>query len=275
LANLPGADFSEAQLQGASFRYAQIQGADFSEAQLQGVSFRYARIQGASFRYAHVQGANLGYAQLQGADLGEAQLQGADLRGVQFQGADLHKAALWRSRIRGARWNFADLRATVVEPMAKADIDALIDEATTSIPDEERQKAVAERLTEALRTSRRSARPDFPEEWRSDPDVMFQPGAPKPEPFDWGPRKWITEHAYDEDLAKFLGDLACGRNAPEAQTRGLARQALWQPDRLFAQRLAVRLAGPDCPPAKGCGRTCESSSSNSRPRLVRSRRSSG
>ena len=85
---------------------------------------------------------------------------------------------------------------------------------------------------------------------------MFEPGDPEPEPFDWGPRKWATEEAYDEDLAKFLGDLACGSDVPEAQTRGLARRALdlrtsgrVRPP--LAQALAARLIGPDCPPAKG------------------------
>jgi hypothetical protein len=126
--------------------------------------------------------------------------------------------------------------------------------------------------------------PDFPNEWRPEPkrfepgpfywdlkksfrsqrseqNVMFEPGDPEPEPLDWGPPKWPTEQAYDEDLAKFLGDLACGRDVSEAQTRGLARRALvtagfdksikGEPDRVWLWLFAARLIGPDCPPAKG------------------------
>ena len=84
---------------------------------------------------------------------------------------------------------------------------------------------------------------------------MFELGDPEPEPFNWGRPNWATEEAYDEDLATFLGDLACGRDVPEAQTQGLARRALTQllaePDRLWPRLFAARLIGPDCPPAKG------------------------
>ena len=48
----------------------------------------------------------------------------------------------------------------------------------------------------------------------------------------------------------FLGELACGPDV--AETQGLAWRALGPEsrDRLFAQLLAARLIGPDCPPAK-------------------------
>jgi hypothetical protein len=62
-------------------------------------------------------------------------------------------------------------------------------------------------------------------------------------------------------LAKFLGDLACDRDVPEAQANGLARRALdtgrpqifWrgEPDRFWPGLFATRIIGPDCPPAKG------------------------
>jgi hypothetical protein len=52
-------------------------------------------------------------------------------------------------------------------------------------------------------------------------------------------------------LHLFFGNLACPSDLPGAQTRGIARRAILDSDRLFAWRLAARLSGPDCPPAKG------------------------
>ena len=84
---------------------------------------------------------------------------------------------------------------------------------------------------------------------------MFEPGDPEPEPFDWGPRKWPTAPAYGKDLAAFLGDLACAAEAPEEQTRGLARRALAtvgdELGRVWPALFAARVIGTDCPPAKG------------------------
>jgi hypothetical protein len=97
---------------------------------------------------------------------------------------------------------------------------------------------------------------------------MFNTGDPRPEPFPWGQPTWATQQAYDKALAKLLGDLACSRGAPEAQTRSLASRAvysleaqtpglLWgavyinEPERLWPKLFAARAAGPDCPPAKG------------------------
>jgi hypothetical protein len=136
--------------------------------------------------------------------------------------------------------------------MSDSDIDALVTEATKGLPEGEPRKETAEWLNDALRAEDRPARPDFPEEWRSEPKVMFSAGDPEPGPFDWGLRKWATEQAYDVDLAKFLGDIACGRDVPEARAQGFARRALdvENKDRLFAQRLAARLIA-NCPPAKG------------------------
>jgi hypothetical protein len=128
------------------------------------------------------------------------------------------------------RWERADLRGSQLVPMADAEIDALIAEATSGIPDEVRRKAVTEQLTAALRTDDRPAVPRFLESIR------------------WG--EWATNEAYAVGLAEFLAQLACGRDVVEAQTRGLARRALGDSGRLYAQRLAERLTGPDCPPAK-------------------------
>ena len=87
---------------------------------------------------------------------------------------------------------------------------------------------------------------------------MFEAGDPKPEPFDWGPRKWATEEAYDEDLAAFLGDLACGRDVPEAQTRASPARSRTCAPRDGEGPIASGLSSSprassaaDCPPAKG------------------------
>ena len=105
-----------------------------------------------------------------------------------------------------------------------------------------------------MRSKERSPRPDFPDEWRSAPNVMFSAGHAEFEPFRWGQPNWVTEQAYDADLATFLGDLACASDVPEAQTRSLARRALatpaFEPERVWPPLFAKQVTGPDCPPAK-------------------------
>ena len=140
--------------------------------------------------------------------------------------------------------------------MTTSEIDALIGEATKGIADEDGRKARTDTLTAMLQIEN-SPGSEFPEQWRSEPNVMFEAGDPQPEPFAWGEPKWATERAYDEDLAAFLGDLACGRDVAEAQTRGLARRALeparlqeGAPDRLWPRLFAARVIGADCPPAE-------------------------
>ena len=63
---------------------------------------------------------------------------------------------------------------------------------------------------------------------------------------------------YDEKLAEFLGDLACGEEASPALALGLVRRTLlwaevaFENDRLLYQRLVQRLTPDDtvsCPPA--------------------------
>jgi uncharacterized protein YjbI with pentapeptide repeats len=229
-AQLRGAVLVGAQLQKADLSNAWLEGADLSNAWLLGANLSSAWLQGANLRTAQLRGANLSQAKLQGADLSAAQLQGADLRSAQLQGADLQRAALGhaivgiaptRRVVGGTQWDFADLRDFNVWPM------------------------------DAPRTWR-PARPYFPDELLKRPNVMFNASDPTPEPLVWGSPKWATEMAYDEDLAGFLADLACERDVPEAQTWNLARRALhWSNrDRPFATRLAARIAGPDCPPAK-------------------------
>jgi hypothetical protein len=140
--------------------------------------------------------------------------------------------------------------------MTSSEIDALITEATKGIADEDTRKARTDALTAMLQAGSPPGF-EFPEQWRSEPDVMFETGDPQAEPFEWGDRKWATERAYDENLAAFLGDLVCGRDAPEAQIRGLARRALeparsqGEPYRVWPRLFAGRLIGADCPPAEG------------------------
>jgi uncharacterized protein YjbI with pentapeptide repeats len=256
-AELSSATLSRANLQGADLRGAQLQGADLRHAQLQGADLDQAQLQGAQFGSANLQGASLQEAQLQGADLRDAQLQGANLYQARLQGADLRGTRIWRARGDDALWHLADLRASSVNKMTESDIDTLIGDATKGISDGEGRKARTDALTATLRTENAPGF-DFPEQWRSEPNVMFETGDPKPEPFAWGRPNWHTERAYDEDLAAFLGDLACGRDAPEAQTRGLVRRALeparpqaGEHDRLWPKLFAARVIGTDCPPAEG------------------------
>jgi uncharacterized protein YjbI with pentapeptide repeats len=255
-ADLRGADLSGGQLQGADLRHAQLQGANLDQAQLQGALLGGANLQGASLQGARLQVADLGDAQLQGANLYQARLQGADLRRAGLQGADLRGARLWRARGDEALWAFADLRVSSVQEMTRSDIDALIALATKGIADEDGRQARAEALAARLRTPDSQAS-GFPERWRSQPDVMFETGDPRPEPLAWGRPRWASDQTYDQDLATFLGDLACGGDAPAAQTRGLARRALeparpggGESDRLWPRLFAARVVGPDCPPAE-------------------------
>jgi hypothetical protein len=141
-------------------------------------------------------------------------------------------------------WDWADLRDSTVVPVEVADIADLAAAGGVAVP----------QLTKALETDDRPSDPKFPAVWQSHPNVMFNTGDPKPEPFRWGIPKW-TEQTYNEALAKFLGDLACSSDAPEAQTRGLATRASVvsanEHAALWPELFAARVLGPDCPPAKG------------------------
>ena len=159
--------------------------------------------------------------------------------------------------------------------MTRSDIDALIGEATKGIADEDGRKARTDTLSAMLQIEN-SPGSGFPEPWRSEPNVMFETGDPRPEPFAWGRPNWDTERAYDEDLAAFLGDLACNRDAPEAQVRGLARRALeaarlqdGEPDRVWPRLFAARVIGADCSLAGGWPTTCAASSNSSQRRPMR------
>lgn len=148
------------------------------------------------------------------------------------------------------------------------DVEALISEATKGMPDENKRKVVGQRLTGALQSERdRPSRPKFPEIWQSEPNVMFDPEDPNPEPFNWGQRKWSDE-AYQTRLADLMTELACSPKVPVAQIRGIARRALdtaypsgatgglesipllFRRDRWWTVLLAERVT-TGCPPARG------------------------
>ncbi|MGH6900086.1 MAG: pentapeptide repeat-containing protein [Geminicoccaceae bacterium] len=283
-AKLQGADLSAANLQGATLWNVNLQGADFAVANLQGVSLWGGNLQGARLIGADLQGAALANANLQGAVLWGANLQGAERGGFKFQGgvvfdadflgtdfpsaanlpsanlqgADLRGAHLWRASLEdggnsGDRWGLVDLRGVDVDPIEA--LDAWIEEVMRQIGGdeqiggEETRGHVADVLRAALRDDDRPETPRFPDEWRSAPKAMFDPGDPLPQRLGWGARVWATDDAYDEDLAEFLGELACGQDATIYVTHGLAGRVLSDRNRLYAKELAVRLTGDDCPPA--------------------------
>jgi uncharacterized protein YjbI with pentapeptide repeats len=256
-AQLQGASLQDAQLRGASLEFAHLEGAGLRSAQLQIANLGSARLQGADLEQAGLLGASLESAELQGANLKEAQLQGADLDGAELQGADLSGTIVWRTQANGARLDFADLRGSNVPLMTISDLRALVSEATKDIPDEVRRTGLAETLTFTILGPPPdvSPRPEFLEERQLAPNAIFSAGYPFPAPADWGRHNWATEEAYDEDLATFLGDLACGRDVPEAQAQGLARRALltfdFEPKRVWPALFAKQVTGPNCPPAKG------------------------
>jgi uncharacterized protein YjbI with pentapeptide repeats len=268
---LANADLRGANLNGAVLTGAQLQGAVLYDAdrnrgvQLQGADLSYAQLQRADLSQAYLPGANLWRAQLQGANLRGAELQGAFLYGARLQGVDLSGTRIWRVDSLNALWSLADLRHSSVRPMTDPEIDALIGEATKEIPNEASRRGTAEVLSRALRSDERSPRPIFPEQWRSEPDVMFEPGDPAPEPFDWGPPRWATEQAYDEDLATYLGDLACAANAhprrrPKALLGALSTEEIDCGGRCWPSRSPV----PIVRRRRGCLRTCAVSWNNLR-----------
>jgi uncharacterized protein YjbI with pentapeptide repeats len=251
-ADLRGTDLRWADLQGAFLARANLQGADLAEADLQGADLAEADLRGAYLSCprrsdcTNLQGAVLGGANLQGAGLGGAALQGADLAEADLRGADLRGAQLWRASIgdrpgRDHLWNLVDLRGARIDPV---DVDALVTEMQDRIADEQRRAQVTKQLEAALRDDR----PDLPS-WQGQPNVIFHGSDPVPRALAWAAPR-MTEAAYDEKLATFLGNLACGDHGSPAQ--GLARRAVngarpefGEPDRLLYQRLARRLTSDD------------------------------
>jgi uncharacterized protein YjbI with pentapeptide repeats len=255
--DLRGAMLNSADLRGAGFHGADLRGAEVAGANLQGASFEItdlgpANLQGASLSGADLQGAVLRGANLQGASLGGASLQGADLEAADLRGASLQGAHLWRTSLGDNHWALADLTGANLDPIA--DLDAWVERQTADIDNEATRSAVKDRLSQALKSNRRSDVPAFPEVWRSSPDIMFDADEPPAVKLGWSAPKWETREDYDAELALFLGDLACDQFATTHVGRRFAQSILepnpFEPSPpLLARLLASRLAGDDCPPA--------------------------
>jgi uncharacterized protein YjbI with pentapeptide repeats len=239
-----------AHFRGAYLRAANLQGAYLVGANLQGAYLLRANLQGADLSGAKLQGANLREAKLQGANLREANLQGAYLGGANLQGADLRDVLLWRAFIgdgpdRDDLWHLTDLRGAEVDPV---DLNTLIAETEDQIADEGTRTQVIEGLESALRDD---DRPELPS-WQGQPNVMFEESDPIRRALGWS-APTTTEVDYDEKLAAFLGDLACGDDEVDAIALGIAvGRAVNEENRLLSQLVAQRLMSDEpepCPAA--------------------------
>ena len=220
-------------MQGASLDGAQLRGASLDRAQLQGASLVRAQLQGASLDQAQLQGASLYWAQLQGAWLNEAQLQGALIADAQIWRMRAPDAALDDAQLRDLAFSYAPpcsdsfLRgAACPNPRSWA---GWTEEWTKSIPAGEQRDAALQSLAVLTANNQPAGAETAQSTWRNHPP-------PPP-----------------EDVAKRLGDLACGaRDAPHI-ARGIWRQ-IWneEPRNLGTQRqtLAARMLSADCPGAK-------------------------
>ncbi|MCA3350866.1 MAG: pentapeptide repeat-containing protein [Roseomonas sp.] len=273
LAQLQGASLDRAQLQGASLRGARLQGAWLTGARLQGASLDGAELQGASLGRAQLQGASLDGAELQGAWLADAQLQGASLGQAQLQGAllrwaELQGALLQFSQLQGARLDGAQLQGALIAgakiwriraPGAALD-DAQLRELRFSdalpCPDEVQ-------AGEACPNPRSWA--GWIEEWtKSIPAGEVRDAARQslavltaynaPEGAETALGHWDRHPApQPAAVARRLGDLACGTDHAPHIARGILRQ-IWEDWRNLGshrQTLAARIAGDDCPGARG------------------------
>jgi uncharacterized protein YjbI with pentapeptide repeats len=133
-AQLPGTDFSAADLSYAQLTDANLKGARFEcvvtldkphaitcsrlngawivNANLDGALMRGVQLRGASLDAAKLRGADLHTARLDGASLLGSQLQGAVLRSTSFSFARLDYANLMVSDVNGADFNGASLKDT-------------------------------------------------------------------------------------------------------------------------------------------------------------------
>ena len=253
-ANLQGASLSRANAQGSNLFSAKLQGANLASANLQGANLNVAQLQGSSLVHAILYAVNFHAANLQGAQLHSAKLQGAHLEKANLRGADLREANLWRAFIgndveRDARWELTDLQAVRVD--ALDNIDQLITSVAEKIEIEWARKHVVQQLENALRLDDRFAIPY----WHSQPKAMFHSDDEIPRKQGWSPSEWRTTNEYDEELAKFLGDLACSKETSAEVAVMLAERISFhwntEHDReLFVRRIADRLTTD---PSGACG----------------------
>lgn len=95
IANLVGADLSDANLQGANLRVANLSDAICYRTNLRNANLKDARLTNAILYRANLQGANLENVDLSRADLLKANLEDAKLINVNLDGAILPDGASW------------------------------------------------------------------------------------------------------------------------------------------------------------------------------------
>jgi uncharacterized protein YjbI with pentapeptide repeats len=262
--SLQGAILDQAQMQGAYLRRTLLQGASLDGAKLQGADLQGAHLEGASLfevqlQEAKLDGANLNDAQLTGAWLSQANLRGATLDGAQLQGAiliqaylegamlenaELQGASFAKARLTGASLSFARVWRARGDP----NIDLVDfgldlhrkpweDHGTTStfaiwrdsilklIPTENHHDMASDRLA-TLNPARNNEPNDVITE------EFWNKAASKP---PQGKQR-------QEELGKFLGELACSSDSPYV-ARGLLKFArmtyFGSPISIFAEIVRV------------------------------------
>ena len=254
-AKLRGAHLAGASLQLANLAAADLRGVDLSLGKLEAAKLWYADLQGASLRSARLVGATLRGANLRGADLWRAYLQGADLRDTDLRGASLSRARLWRSLLGDTNggnglWHLADLRSIRLEPVDAASV--VLAELEAMISDGTAVEAVRARL-HAASDAADEAEPLKKELAWAPPKVMFGIDDPLPQKLGWREPAWDSLAAYDRDLARFLGELACAERSA-ALLEGLGRRAIQSaaadPTRSFPGLFVQRVIASDCPAAE-------------------------
>ncbi|HEY7416156.1 MAG TPA: pentapeptide repeat-containing protein, partial [Ktedonobacteraceae bacterium] len=91
VADLTGANLSEAKLQKTDFGQSILDRADLTRANLRGADFFEVSLRNAHLAYADLREAKTAFGMFNGADLSFADLRGADMRGY-IKAANLHGA---------------------------------------------------------------------------------------------------------------------------------------------------------------------------------------
>ena len=109
IANLSGADLSDANLSRANLSDANLSDADLSDANLSDADLSDANLSRANLSDANLSGANLSDANLSDADLSDANLSDADLSDANLSRANLSDANLSGANLSGADLSDANL----------------------------------------------------------------------------------------------------------------------------------------------------------------------
>jgi len=113
-ANLTGANLTGANLRDAMFHQAILNGACFRSANLRRAFLLCAELSKADLRWANIDNADLSMANLSGADLREAELETAKLTQTNLCGADLRESNLTDARFREANLTQANLFQSIL-----------------------------------------------------------------------------------------------------------------------------------------------------------------